>query len=381
MLFEQGKADGEYRIHAPGCAAALLLWADSLGVLPDWTAFAAVPLDSFGRGKFRFQGGRAIPPEATHICVRTVSDSLMEWEERLFRIPEGFCTKPMEKRIRLCVMSDLHLSAKAGTVRKAFSAASGADALLLAGDVTNDGTPEQYSLLKECIQECLPGTKVFSVVGNHDIPRTTQKSDGVVWDYPSFQKWLLERSGEEYINGPDGAYAVRLEEMELFGIQAVAERQKFFFEEGRQLEWLDRRLSEPYGARWRILLCHAPLLHHNPVRLAGTHNPYLNRDKQLQEIINRHGRILFVSGHTHLSVNDSAGCAEWDKGKKNIYVNAASIRPTDLPLSEWMQPAEWKTGTLLELSINGGNVEITARSVKDGKKHARGYYQILDNVC
>lgn len=125
-----------------------------------------------------------------------------------------------------------------------------------------------------------------------------------------------------------------------------------------------------------MIFCHAPLLHHNPKREVEKNNPYLNRDKELQEIIDRHGKVIFISGHTHLSMNDPIGCVEWDKKLHNLYINDGSIRPTDLLSNEMIQPAEWKSGTLLDLRISGTEVEIMTRSVSDGKKHARGYYQV-----
>ena len=63
--------------------------------------------------------------------------------------------------MRLMVMSDLHLSKKPWQVRKALK--MGADAVLLVGDLTNDGTPEQMELMRQCIKEVLPDTPVLAV--------------------------------------------------------------------------------------------------------------------------------------------------------------------------------------------------------------------------
>lgn len=84
---EPGKADGVYILQSRGCGAAMLSWADKRGALADWTAFAYLPLDAYGKGRFVFRGGRAIPPEATHISVQAVSDDFMKVENGLFEIP------------------------------------------------------------------------------------------------------------------------------------------------------------------------------------------------------------------------------------------------------------------------------------------------------
>lgn len=181
----------------------------------------------------------------------------------------------------------------------------------MVGDMTNDGTAEQHELLKQCLEEVLSDKRVLSVTGNHDIPRIPleQEDRQAVRNHLMFQKWLfekMEQSGNSYRvpvkkwkYGPDGAWAVSLGNVELFGLQAVADQRRFLFEGGRQLEWLDGQMSETQEAPWRIILCRAPLLHHNPKRKAGENNPYLNRDKQLQEVADRWGNVILFPG-THI---------------------------------------------------------------------------------
>ena len=60
--------------------------------------------------------------------------------------------------MKLVIMSDLHLSKKPWQVRKALKMGEGADVVLLVGDLTNDGTPEQMALMQKCIAEVLPDT-------------------------------------------------------------------------------------------------------------------------------------------------------------------------------------------------------------------------------
>lgn len=88
------------------------------------------------------------------------------------------------------------------------------------------------------------------------------------------------------------------------------------------------------------------------------------------------GNVIFISGHTHLSMNHPEGCVEWDEKHGNLYINDGSVRPTDLLPGEPMQPKEWKEGTWLDITVCDRKVEIITRSVKDGRRHARGYYHI-----
>ena len=50
-------------------------------------------------------------------------------------------------------MSDLHLAKDPGRIRRALKRGEDSDALLLAGDLVNDGLPEQYRLLQRCLEE------------------------------------------------------------------------------------------------------------------------------------------------------------------------------------------------------------------------------------
>lgn len=147
------------------------------------------------KGNSSFAEGVQYPPEATHIYVRAVSDDFMETKEELFEIPLHQRSRTVREEIHICVMSDLHLSSKTVVLRRAFALADGADALLLVGDMTNDGTAKQHELLKQCMEEALPDMRVFSVTGNHDIPRIPpeQEDRQEIRNHLMFQKWLFER--------------------------------------------------------------------------------------------------------------------------------------------------------------------------------------------
>ncbi len=385
-LQKKGSADGFYCLQAPGCTVARLSWADEDGVLEDWTSFSYIPLDAFGKGSFRFQGGRAIPPEATHIHVRAVKNDLIEWDEALFEIPEVYRAEVAKKGTHFCVMSDLHISSKAGAILRAFSQGKSAEAILIAGDMTNDGFIEQYKILEQCLMKELPETTVFSVIGNHDM--LLEESEEHKWDevfnYEKFQDWLLCKKNKIDVQhsihyGPGNAYAVRMGRMDIIGLQAISLERQFLFEDGVQLDWLNRYLTANQDVDWHLILCHAPLLRHNPKREVGINNPYLNRDKELQQIIDRHGNVVFISGHTHLSMDNLMGCVEWNEEYQNLYINVGSIRPTSMLPDEMLQPAEWTEGTFSDLFVDESEIEIVTRSVRSGKKHARGYYRIQKN--
>jgi len=90
--------------------------------------------------------------------------------------------------------------------------------------------------------------------------------------------------------------------------------------------------------------------------------------------VDRHRNILFLSGHTHLSLNCPGGCAEQDENG-NIFLNAGSTCPTALKLEAKLQPLEWTEGNGVELHLAEDYAQITGISVRHQTRISRGYYR------
>lgn len=264
--------------------------------------------------------------------------------------------------MKFLVMSDLHLSRKPWQVRKALAMGRGYDAVLIPGDMTNDGTPPQFNLLYQCIVEILPNTPVLAVAGNHDFPVAPEpKTQDGICDYKTLQEWLLHRQPLPYQLDESGAYAVSIGYTEILGLNCVGHGRKFQF--GTQLEWLAEHLLHS-DAKWHIFLCHAPLRLHSP---AGNTAPYLSRDKELQNILDRQGHCIFLSGHTHISMESPAACVEYDKRHHNLYVNSGSIRPTTLLDDARKQNGATAQGNVVELELMAHGWAVRAIEMRDGQ--------------
>jgi len=274
--------------------------------------------------------------------------------------------------MKIIVMSDLHLSKKPWQVRKTLKMGEDADAVLLAGDLTNDGTPEQMKLMHQCISEILPDTPVLAVAGNHDYPHypSPMIREGIC-DYEALQDWLLSRQTYPYRMDDSGAWAVRVNDIEIIGLNCVWHWRRFKFKDGAQLKWLEQHLDSS-DAQWHIILCHGPLLAHNPKR--SDTKPYLSRDEQLQSILDGHQNIIFISGHTHVSMESSVDCVDLDLNRNNIYINDGSIRPTTKLTEDGLSEAEPADGNVVELLACGNQITVTGISVKTGQQIARGHY-------
>lgn len=125
-----------------------------------------------------------------------------------------------------------------------------------------------------------------------------------------------------------------------------------------------------------MILCHAPLLKH-PNRNEGT--PYLDKNKRLQSILDRNGRIVFLSGHTHTSPNLLKGNAEYDREHQNIYLDCGSTVATDISGETGLMSPDWKDGCRTEIAISRDRVEISMCSIRSGIRFSRGYYCFRQN--
>lgn len=368
-------ADGVFRVQCTGAQRMRFSW-DGDDDARDYSDWAYFPLDMNGCGEFALSGDRAVPPGATHIRLTAEFDDGRTRSCR-YPIPESRLTRPISAGLRLCLMSDLHMTRKPMRLRKAICMGSAYDAILFAGDITNDGLPEQFERVKAIIEEEAPDTPVIAVCGNHDFPHKPLPEifDGVS-NYYLFQRWLLERAagmGVEVSEDDSGAFSARLGDVQIIGLNAVSHYRRFVFHGGKQLDFLERQIAAA-GDGYKIVMCHAPLRAHRPIR-EKKDVPYLSRDARLQEMIDGAKNVIFHSGHTHVTLNEPAGCVEHDRVSGNIYINDGSVCMTTFREQEMLVREEWLAGAVAELNIARDAVEIVGRTIYGGKRFGRAYYR------
>ena len=383
-LIWPGCAQGRYSISkARGYILAILRWGNHKEPAQDWSPIAYIPIDPAGNGEFFFPNRRAIPAEVTHLWAHLFSHDFTSFEEVSIKIPARYLPEITDQgsATHFSILTDLHLASKPWMVRRALKAAEG-DIILLLGDSTNDGLSEQFNQFQGCIAETVSNKSVFCVPGNHDVThlKKIDDADDGLANYAFFQRNLLAMHGNHNLNVEFDenslAYTVEVDDLDLIALQCVGSGRQFRFPEGRQLDWLERHLEERIDAQWHIMLCHAPLLAHNPKRNSGT--PYLDKNKRLQEIVDRYGKIIFLSGHTHMSPNGLKGNGQYDGKHQNIYLDCGSVVPTDTTDGEVeLMAPDWKDGVKTELSVSGNTVEICMQSISSGMKFSRGYYRFL----
>lgn len=372
-----GSAEGWYAVKAKGAMLSVLHWGDAHGAFEDWSPFAYVPIDPAGNGEFYFSGNRGIPGGVTHVWAKVYTEDFSSFEWSNACIPEQFLTVD-EKRGNVrsfSILTDFHMSQKPWRVRQALRAAE-SDVVFLLGDSSNDGRAEQFENVLACISDVAPDKAIFPVIGNHDVLHPSAQAENGCVHYEDFQKKLLsnaESRGFSVQHAPDGrAYSVTAGDIDIVALHCVTTGRMFVFPEDIEIDWLNRHLLET-PALWHIVLCHAPLIRHNPNRNDGP--AYFSKNNLIQEIIDQTGRVIFLNGHTHVSPNVLIGNGEYDRARGNIYLDCASVVETDTSREKGMMARDWKDGCETELTISENTVEITMRSIATGAKFSRGYYR------
>lgn len=203
--------------------------------------------------------------------------------------------------MRIAQITDLHV-AEPGTYMRSFVDANAKlaaavaflndradriDAVVATGDLTNDGTPEQYRLLRELLTPLrLP---LYLVPGNHD---ETDEFRAAFAGAP----WLPAAGPVDY--------AIEAHDVRLIGLDTTEpERHDGVFHEA-QAAWLDATLAARPDVP-TVLFCHHPpfftkLWLFDAIRLTGA--------DLLRDVVARHPQVRQVmSGHVHRPVSSAWG--------------------------------------------------------------------------
>ena len=262
-------------------------------------------------------------------------------------------------RMRLGVISDLHIYNKTLNIERALSMLNDVDLLLIVGDIADRAEERQYTIAANMLEKHIRSIPVYSVSGNHDNPAKDDAS------YRAFEM-LINREYPSIVDASGAFYKCINDAVDLFGLNPTYHQKQFFFpNKGQQLLFLKERLNQS-AAQYHIVLCHPPLIAHNPQRTEDM-SPYIvkEQDQRLQEIINTHHNVIFISGHTHIFPE-----LDFDAPHQNLYINNGSICPTT-PKDD---SAKTVQGNVTLIEINGKYVSATVRGIHTGKIFANNTY-------
>ncbi|WP_062108940.1 metallophosphoesterase family protein [Bacillus niameyensis] len=167
------------------------------------------------------------------------------------------------------------------------------DALVVNGDMTDDGSKESYEKVKYVMEETFYPENTLFTIGNHEF----FKNDG---NEPAIKRFL-DFSGrtrlfdEQIIND----HPFILLGSESWGpIGAPTKDSAYLSEE--QLQWLEETLEKYQSSGKPIFIfLHQPL----PYTLSGTDLEYYRngviQDKELKRILSQYPKAILFSGHSH----------------------------------------------------------------------------------
>jgi 3',5'-cyclic-AMP phosphodiesterase len=206
---------------------------------------------------------------------------------------------PMPKPVLLAQLSDLHICdewegvdpcAQVGRVVDAVrSLPNPVDAVVVSGDLTDDGSEESYRRARGLLERI--GAPLYVLPGNHDDRRRLREAFDLVG------------SGEEPIN-----YSVSVGPLRIVVFDSIVPGQDPGAYSPEQLAWLDEELGRESEAPTLLALHHPPLSTGLPswdaINLAAAEREAMAR------VVGRHPQLrVVVGGHLHRTAAGAlAGC-------------------------------------------------------------------------
>lgn len=149
------------------------------------------------------------------------------------------------------------------------------DLLLISGDLTEDGSVEDYAYLKKWFEEQIPNMKIIVTLGNHDIKENF------------YEGWLGKASSSASYN-----LVETFEEFYLISFDSSVYGLADGSMSDEQFNWLEEQLNR-YQDKPVILMTH----HHVLENQSST--PVLPESNRLINLIREYSISCFVNGHTH----------------------------------------------------------------------------------
>lgn len=226
------------------------------------------------------------------------------------------------------------------------------DAVLIAGDVTENGLADEYQLVYDKLSGI--DTRYLIAVGNHDIRlrlySQSQKRFTAFVNALNGDDKMTELSYSEEINGY---------KFIVMGSERTEFEESYFSEE--YLTWLDNEIASANG-KPVFVMCHQPLkLTHglpdtwgSPIDSAGSIGAQNDR---LREILTSYNNVIFITGHLHTGM----GQYTYETDGKLSMVNLPSLTINNKD-GEYNGPG---IGYIVE--VYGSEIIFRARNFAQGK--------------
>ena len=172
------------------------------------------------------------------------------------------------------------------------------DFLLLPGDLTQHGEPENHAWLQQKLSK-LP-FPVYVIPGNHDVPVLEANEQSIAFSaFPSYYRDF------GYANTEELYYTCEL----MPGVRLIGLNSNYFNEQGRQvghldckqLQWLEKVLLAANDELVLVMVHHNVIEHlPNQSRHPMANRYMLDNAPDLLHLLQRHGVKLIFTGHLHI---------------------------------------------------------------------------------
>lgn len=243
------------------------------------------------------------------------------------------------------------------------------DAVLIAGDIAENGLAEEYQLVYDGLSGL--GCRYIAAQGNHDIRLRaySQSKD-------RFCGFVNALNGDEEMDSFSYSQTVNGVKFIVLGSDKTEFEESYLSDD--QLSWLDSELASANGEPV-FVMCHQSLaLTHglpetwnSPFDAAGTVG---KQNDELKAVLNKHENVVFITGHLHTgfgeytyeridnfdSVNIPSLCCNNDHGDYNengigfvveVYNGKAVFRARDFAKGIWVPEHD------IEIEFQGGNIK------------------------
>lgn len=150
------------------------------------------------------------------------------------------------------------------------------DMLLISGDLTEDGTAEDYVFLRHWLKHEISNIPILVTLGNHDIKKNF------------YQGWLKQEIPKRYYNR-----ICELKDFYIISFDSSLDGETDGYMSNEQFIWLEKKLNACQDKR--VLL----MTHHHLFECQSNTKP-LPQSNKLINLISRYNNIIgFLNGHTH----------------------------------------------------------------------------------
>ncbi|MCQ2484085.1 MAG: metallophosphoesterase [Clostridia bacterium] len=249
------------------------------------------------------------------------------------------------------VFSDTHISEKELS-RQAFlkwglknisKAESQVDAIVLAGDVTDNGDEASLTRYYEIVNKYSP-TQIIATSGNHDIGHTGVDSKASISREEAMANFIRYRN--EYMGRND---KVNYFSTEINGYKFIVLGDEvvdggdgdIITMKPEQLDFLDRELADgTKDGKPTFVVCHWPISGINGEKIVWDGMGIKREQYNVQGILEKYDNVFYISGHIHSgikakAVEDKYGLSSAEQVNGVTYINLPTYGKINLYGAPW----------------------------------------------